>query len=174
MKTIHLLPTKDKAKIGMLVKTPEGYARLNEIGVQFHNDASDPIEYELFHMYITSSESIHKFDCVIADNGVYRITKTNILFNGEYTLKVSEGIYINPEFASKIAFSTNEGIGVEAVSEEILERFCKEPFYEIDNDFNDTIDEINSIYEKLGSGSRFGSEFDVLLLRAKFLLSTLK
>jgi hypothetical protein len=124
MKNIHLLPT-------------EKPSRLFKFANQLHLDNIPKDYYKKYNIYITSDEKIKE-----GDWGLSKLNEV-ILFGRSY----------NEKFYKKIILTTDQDLiadGVQAISDEFLEWFVKNPsceFVEIKNVISKYFDCVNYIYK---------------------------
>jgi len=119
MKNIHVLPT-DK---------PSLYRFVNGILKKYNNVSV--VSLNSVHIYITSDEEIKERDYVICDNKLYKIIVTGVLYNDDFTLQTDiEGVFLNPKYCKKIILTTDQDLikdGVQAIDDDFLEWFVKNP-----------------------------------------------
>jgi hypothetical protein len=119
MKNLHLLPTEKPSRLGYLTK--KGKEVFKDLRL-FDKPMPNILDSENQHIYITSDEEIKEDD--------WGLSKLNevILFGRSY----------NEKFYKKIILTTNQDLianGVQAISDEFLEWFVKNPgceFVEVD------------------------------------------
>ncbi len=133
MKNIHLLPTNNTSNLLLCIKdytehknTPaensdnKGNLR---IGVgEYSNDEF----YQHQNIYITNNDLIKDGNWVYYDDKIFKVKKTDILYNGDFTIMVDDGTFINHKYAFKIILTNDINLikdGVQLISEEFIEWF---------------------------------------------------